>query len=280
MSAGVGLIASHVAREALSRRGRCGEVRLSLDLGLSSEICEIRSEGLYARDVLLEWDFLETVSEDERGIYTVEKPPRKLYFSALGHFYMLAMTSWGHAPTVEIDGVHMHRVRDMFPEEDARRKVELMGRLRCRNVLDICTGLGYTAIWAKRLGACSVKTIEKDENILELARYNPWSRELFTGGIEIIKGDAVGVVEELDERFDAILNDPPTIKIAGELYSRQFYQRLYELLKRGGILIHYVGEPGVRSGKRIYVGVLERLRSVGFSASLDHSTRCVKAVKV
>ena len=220
------------------------------------------------------------MAEDNRGIYTVESPPRKLYFYSEEHFYMLVMTEWGHAPTVEIDGIHMHRVKDTYPEEDALNKVKLLGNIRCKTVLDICTGLGYTAIWEKRLGACRVITVERDENVLELASYNPWSRELFQEGIEILKGDAIDVLRKIDMRFDAILHDPPTIKISGELYSLDFYMLLGQLIKRGGILVHYIGEPGIRSGKRIYVGVMQRLRQAGFKPVFDRKTSCVRAVKL
>jgi len=147
-------------------------------------------------------------------------------------------------------------------------------------MLDICTGLGYTAIWARRRGACHVITIEKDENVLELAAYNPWSSELFSGGISIIQGDAREVLPSLQEVFDAVLHDPPTLKLAGELYSRSFYEEISRVMKPGATFVHYVGEPGIMSRQRVYVGVLRRVRSVGFDAFYDEETRCVVARKM
>ncbi len=276
------LITYNEALEALRRRDSIGyEISISLDLGLSYEKCKILKEGLYIRGMVIEWHHLEKISEDEKGIYTVEPEPRRLSFYSGGHFYSLVTTGVDHAPTIEVDGIHMHRVKDIYPEEDAAKKVQLLGRLKCKKVLDLCTGLGYTAIQERRMGACKVITVEKDSNILALARINPWSRKLFEDkGIEIVEANAVEYVNETDEVFDAILHDPPTIKLAGELYSGEFYKLLYKILKYRGVLVHYVGLPGRSAGAKIYVGVMKRLREAGFTASFDRVTECVRAVKV
>jgi len=278
----VGLLTSYVAQQVLQMKDRVNEVvEISLDLGLSKQRCTVLKEGLLVKDdVIISWDCLEEIAGDDRGVYTAEAEPKKLCFFSGGHFYMLVATAWGHAPTVEIDGIHMHRVKDAFPEQDALKKVKLLGRISCKKVLDLCTGLGYTAIWEKRLGACKVITVEKDRNVLELARYNPWSRELFAYGIEIVEKDAVEYVKQVDMEFDAILHDPPTIKLAGELYSLDLYKNLYRILRKNGVLVHYVGSPGARGGVRIYAGVMKRMRKAGFMVSFDRSTECVKAVKV
>ena len=51
------------------------------------------------------------------------------------------------------------------------------------------------------------------------------------------------------------------------------------MLRRGGVLVHYVGLPGRRTGAKIYVGVMRRLREAGFMTSFDKATECVRAVK-
>ncbi len=60
-------------------------------------------------------------------------------------------------------------------------------------------------------GGAYVITIEKDPNVIELARINPWSRELFTGGkIQVIQGDAFEVVKKFKQAsFDVVIHDPP-----------------------------------------------------------------------
>jgi len=89
-------------------------------------------------------------------------------------FYKLVETkTW---PALEISGIIMHRVKDTDPKTDAYTKLRIMGRVE-GTVLDSCTGLGYTAILAAREEKVDkVITIEKDENVLLLARKSPFSK--------------------------------------------------------------------------------------------------------
>ena len=250
-------------------------VEISLDLGRSTQIVELSGEGALVGGILVKWEELEKVSERARDIYVVESGGLKTVSIASRHFYKLVLVKWGAPPTLEIDGIHMHRVLDVTPAEDAEMKVRLLGGIRCRRVLDVCTGLGYTAITALRKGACKIVTIEKDENVLELARLNPWSRELADDRVELKLGDAFEVVSEYDEAFDAVIHDPPRFSLSGELYSLEFYRRLAKALKPGGRIVHYVGQPGVHKGRKIWKGVLDRMRKAGFDVRYDEKTRCV-----
>lgn len=250
-------------------------VTVSLDLGMTEEPCEVTSDRVVVRGSPIELDALSEVAENERGIYLVREG-RLIPASIAGeHFYKLVLVRWGRPPTLEIDGIHMHRVKDVTPDTDAQMKISLLGDLRCRRVLDTCTGLGYTAIEAVRRGACHVTSFEVDANVLELARLNPWSRWLEDERIKIFNMDAAQAIEEYDEYFDAAIHDPPRISLAGELYSLEFYRKLSGALRRGGRIVHYVGQPGIRSGKKIWKGVMERMRMAGFDVKFDPASRCV-----
>jgi predicted methyltransferase len=52
--------------------------------------------------------------------------------------------------------------------------------------------------------------------------------------------------------------------LAGELYGLGFYQELYRVLKRGGRLFHYIGDPESHSGAKVTRGVMDRLQRAGF----------------
>jgi len=181
------------------------------------------------------------------------------------------------APYLEINGIHMHKIIGTDPWKDAMTKVTTIKIRKGDLVLDTCTGLGYTAIAAKRRGA-KVVTVEKSPEVVELARWNPWSRELEE--VEIILSDVRDYVKTVpDNAFDKIIHDPPVITVAGEVYSRDLYEEFYRILKPGGELFHYVGNPGKKRGLNIARGVMERLREVGFKVVKARKAEGVVAVK-
>ncbi len=168
-------------------------------------------------------------------------------------------------PFLEIDGVKMHCTHLAPPLREAENKVRLLGIRKNDAVLDVCTGLGYSAIACARRGG-RVTTVEVDEEVLRLARENFFSRELFNNPrIMLVQGDANEEVKEFgDASFDAVLHDPPRFSFAGELYSRAFYAELFRVLKPRGRLFHYTGTANERTGKSFLKGVKQRLAEAGF----------------
>jgi predicted methyltransferase len=191
-------------------------------------------------------------------------PEIKFYSEKTGKFYKLVKTStW---PTVKVSGIFMHRVKDVDPKTDSLLKVKALGKIEGIG-LDTCAGLGYTSILsAKERKVKKIITVEKDENMIKIAKLNPYSKELFTNSkIALIIGDVYEEIRKFsDEYFNFIIHDPPRVSIAGELYSLEFYKQLFRVLKKGGKIFHYVGEPGKRQMKNYKKGILERLRLAGF----------------
>ncbi|MCX8170402.1 MAG: methyltransferase [Candidatus Bathyarchaeota archaeon] len=188
----------------------------------------------------------------------------KFYSEKTGKFYRLVKTeTW---PYLEISGIRMHRADDVDPKTDAMLKIKALGKIY-GSVLDCCTGLGYTAILAARKKSVrEVITVEKDENVIFIAKQNPFSRDLFENSkIKLIIGDIFEEIKNFDDEFfNFIIHDPPRINVAPELYSLEFYRQLFRVLKSNGRILHYVGKPGVRQGKRYLKGIVERLRFAGF----------------
>jgi len=179
-------------------------------------------------------------------------------------FYKLVKTkTW---PTLEISGIHMHRIKNVDPKLDSELKIKTLGKIFGK-VLDIGTGLGYTAILAaKEERVEKVITIEKDKNVLEIAKLNPFSKELFSNDkIEIILGDAFEEIRKFqDNFFDFVIHDPPRFSLAPELYSRDFYLQLFRVTKKNARIFHYVGYFKKLQGKNYLKGIKKRLREAGF----------------
>ncbi len=235
-----------------------------------------------------------------RTVYRVERSllerasslgSRAVWVSASGEARVLELRSGGYykilpvrgaPPTLEIDGIHMHRIWGTDPLRDTLAKMRAARVRRGHRVLDTCMGLGYTAILSLRRGAAHVVTIEVDDNVIALAEYNPWSRDLASDGIDVVRGDAARVVWELREGyFDRVIHDPPRLSPrTGDLYGAEFYSRLYELLRPGGVLFHYTGEPGKRRRLGVPGHVAGRLQRVGFRVvGFDEEAKGVVAVK-
>ncbi|MFA4701241.1 class I SAM-dependent methyltransferase [Pyrococcus kukulkanii] len=239
---------------------------INVDLGKTKNmvrVIRVNNHYLFPDGSKVERRIIEKIAEDEGTVYFIKDG--EVFKAAIAgeHFYKLVPTI---PPTIEINGIRMHRTKDTDPMKDTIAKVNTVNPKKGEKVLDTCMGLGYTAIESARRGA-TVITIEKDPNVIELAKINPWSAELFSNPrIKVIHGDSYEVIKEFnDEEFDVIIHDPPRFSLAGELYSEEFYREMYRVLKPGGRVFHYVGNPGKRYRRKdIQRGVMERLRRVGF----------------
>ncbi len=253
------LLTARVARELLK-----GALRVSLDLGLSEVGVEHVEGGVLLPDgSVVGMGDLEKVAGKEGAVFFPRDGILLQVAVAGDHFFKLLPT--GGAPTIEVDGVRMHRTRGTTPDADAGLKLDALGVGGCR-VLDTCTGLGYTALGAARRGAGLVVSVELRPEVLRIAGLNPWSGGLIGGDVQPLLGDVFHVVEAFpDGFFDCVVHDPPTFSHAGHLYGGEFYSRLSRVLRSGGRLFHYTGEPGSRfRGVDLRRGVMERLRRAGF----------------
>lgn len=242
-------------------------VTTSLDLGLTACQVLLTPAGAGLPDgETLPWEGIEEVAGNELTCFEVwdhEVIPIQRFSESLNRFYSLMPTS--RAPTLLVSGIPMHRIQGTDPHQDTLAKVRTLVPLTGQ-VLDTCTGLGYTAIQAART-AEQVVTIELDPAVLEVARLNPWSRSLFENPrIVQIVGDAYDEIEMFEDAvFSRIVHDPPTFSLAGELYSGAFYRQLLRVLRRGGRLFHYIGDLDSRSGRNVAKGVVRRLQEAGFA---------------
>lgn len=239
---------------------------VSPDLGLTEVEVTLDADGtVFPSGERLTWDDAEEIRDGEGRCYLLDTEgiQQVQVFSNQTNWARSLFATQG-APTVIVSGFTMHRIKGTDPMIDTRSKVAAVAPIRGR-VLDTATGLGYTAIEAART-ASEVVTVELDPAALAICRLNPWSADLFDNPkIVQIVDDVYDAIDTFDDRsFDIVIHDPPTINIAGDLYSEAFYRKLHRVTARRGRVFHYIGDPDSRTAGKLTTGVMRRLQSAGF----------------
>ncbi len=233
-----------------------GQVEISLDLGLSQTVVEIKN-----KEVILPSGekFTIPASFDPKNnvCYFIKGGqlfPLQMFDPERNFAYQLAPTSF--RPILRISATQMHKK----PFLDRLEKERLTG-----SVLDGGTGLGYSAIIASRT-ASEVITIEWDPNVIEMATYNPHSATLFEAeNIKLIQGDITTEIKQFEnQRFDNIIQDGGMPKSSGRFFSQSHAHQLFRVLKRGGRLFFYLPRKGIKSGRDFGREQVIRMRNAGF----------------
>ncbi len=262
-------LSHYQANQLIQARGLQKKVSISPDLGRSEVEVILDDTITFPGDENLSWDWIFTIAKNINTCYTIkggEAVKIQEYSEAYQKVYTLYPTE--SAPTMLVSGIPMHRIKGVNPWKDTQNKIDAFGRVE-GDVLDTATGLGYTAIMSAER-ATKVTTIELDPVVQIIATHNPWSRELFENPkITRLIGDSSELISAYeDEIFNGIIHDPPMFNLAGGLYSSRFYKQTNRVLKPGGRMFHYIGNPESKSGRRVTKGVVLRLREAGFSKIL------------
>lgn len=142
------------------------------------------------------------------------------------------------------------------------------GKIR---ILDVCFGVGYNSAAAIDVALesnpdCEIEIVglENDQKILdEIKNLNPKFKyyHVIKGNksderirLKILLGDAREKIKELTEKFDAVFFDPFSPKVCPELWTKEFFADVKNVMKPGAILTTY-------SCARI---VRDNMKAVGF----------------
>jgi uncharacterized protein len=257
---------AEMARQVLAAMDRGEErIELSVDLNLSPGTFALGGDELILdADNRLSRAELRRIADKESRIFTLEGGELEVLEIRDDGYYKLVPTD--QAPLLEISGVKMHISKGVNPFESAGQMAAQVVKKGDR-ILDTCSGLGYAAMAALRLGAREVVSVEHSSTVMALRQKNPWSQGLFVAGIQLVHADIGDYIRELAaESFDAVIHDPPRFSLAGELYGEEFYREIYRVLKRRGALFHYTGNPHVvKRGSSFVDQAAQRLRTAGFS---------------
>lgn len=118
-------------------------------------------------------------------------------------------------------------------QKEAAKFLEFMISMKApKKILELGTAIGYSAILMSKTlnNKCRITTIERDENMINLAKKNIESFNL-QDKIEIKEGECLEVLEKLDDKYDVIFMD------AGKGHYNHFLPHCLRLLNDEGIII-------------------------------------------
>ncbi|OGR22173.1 MAG: hypothetical protein A2277_12820 [Desulfobacterales bacterium RIFOXYA12_FULL_46_15] len=243
------------------------EIRLSLDLNLTETLCRIEKDRLILYPSLfIDRETLETISSVKNRIFLFRENALHPLEIRSNAYYKLVPTKT--APILEIDGIKMHRSKEVDPLVDAKEKTRMIVT-RDDITLDTCGGLGYSALFAVKAGAGKVVSTEKSHEVIKLRSLNPWLSKMDQDRIDFIHEDVTRYIEGFkDNLFNSVIHDPPRFTSAtGDLYGKPFYDALFRVMAPKARLFHYTGSPKkIKTNDRFIMNTISRLEKSRFSA--------------
>ena len=246
-------------------------VSLSLDLNLSEKMWEIETDRLLLdNDTFVAIKKLEPILSFKNKIFIFQNNAlTPIEVRSDGYYKLVPTTS---APTLEINGIKMHRSKDIDPLTDARLKTQLVVAENDQ-VLDTCGGLGYSALFALKAGAKKVISTEKSRSVITIRNQNPWFNLHEDKKLELIHTDITREIDRFDNgMFNSVIHDPPRFTSAtGDLYGKKFYTALFRVMASRSKLFHYTGSPKkIKTQDKFIKNTLKRLELSGFKALCFH----------
>ncbi len=240
-------------------------VCLSLDLNLSEKIWQIEADRLILDDdEFIDRKKLESISLIQNKIFIFQNKALTPVEIRSDAYYKLVPTN--SAPTLEINGIKMHRSKDIDPLTDAKLKTQLVVRTNDQ-VLDTCGGLGYSALFALKAGARKVISTEKSRAVIKIRNLNPWLKISEDKRLELIRTDITKEIDRFENgMFNSVIHDPPRFTSAtGDLYGKKFYDALFRVMAVHSKLFHYTGSPKkIKTKDKFIKNTMKRLEYSGF----------------
>ncbi|MFY9139141.1 MAG: polyamine aminopropyltransferase [Thermacetogeniaceae bacterium] len=166
-----------------------------------------------------------------------------------------------------LDDALQTTVDDEFYYHEMIAHVPLFTHPNPRHVLIIGGGDGGTALQVlKHKNVEQIDLVEIDEQVIKACiKYLPeLSCSFADPRVNVIIADGINYVGENKNKYDVIIidsTDPEPDNPALKLYSREFYQSVYECLKADGLFVAHTNTPSFAFGKKAFKEIYNRINA-------------------
>ena len=125
-----------------------------------------------------------------------------------------------------------HASHMQITPDQAHYICSILNNNKCKNILEIGTLYGYSALSfaINSPNDAKITCIEKDKSSLKVAE-KFWSEANISHKIKIINGDAMNILNNIDEKYDLIFID------ADKKNYINYFEKSLPLLKKNGVLV-------------------------------------------
>lgn len=146
--------------------------------------------------------------------------------------YLRGLITENRAPLLELEKYALENNVPIIQKEVGKFLEVMLNIKKPKKILELGTAIGYSSILMAMAckEKCQITTIDRDETMLELAKRNI-ERYGYNEDINIVQGECLEVLEELDDKFDFIFMD------AGKGHYNHFLPHCLRMLNEDGIIV-------------------------------------------
>lgn len=146
--------------------------------------------------------------------------------------YLRGLIKEDRNPLIELEEYARENNVPIIQKEVGRFLEVMLSLKKPKKILELGTAIGYSSIMMAMAcqGECEIVTIDRDENMIKLAKENI-KKYGCSKNIHIIEGDCLEVLEKLEGEFDFIFMD------AGKGHYNHFFPHCLRMLKKEGVIV-------------------------------------------
>lgn len=146
--------------------------------------------------------------------------------------YLRGLIKEDRNPLIELEKYAKENNVPIIQKEVGRFLEVMLSMKKPTKILELGTAIGYSSIMMAMAcqGECEIVTIDRDENMIQLAKENI-KKYGYSKNIRIIEGDCLEVLEKLEDEFDFIFMD------AGKGHYNHFFPHCLRMLKKEGVIV-------------------------------------------